>query len=45
MDTQTVRIPTELKERLEGMRTHPRQPLYEVIEHLLPSEEGLARKG
>ena len=45
MDTRTGRIPIELKERLEGMRTHPRQPLYEVIENLLPSEGGLVRKG
>lgn len=35
MDSQTVRMPTELKRRLEDMKTHPRQPIYEVIERLL----------
>ena len=44
MDTQTIRIPTELKQKLEDMRTHPRQPIYEVIGQLLHSHQRLGER-
>lgn len=31
----TIRIPVELKNKLESMKIHRNQPIYEVIENLL----------
>jgi len=36
----SIWVPEETKRKLEVLRVHPRQPLWEVIERLLGSSSG-----
>ena len=41
MAITTITVPIELRDKLEGMKVHRKQPLYEVIEMLVKLKDGV----